>query len=307
MGVDAATTLPEPNKESLSSDLAKHISEKKLISVLYVDLDNFKEVNDQHGHLEGDKCLAEVFARLSSAVSGKGTIYRIGGDEFCALLPNCSSTEASVIAERMRLSVNALGSFGGTTKVTTSIGVVGTDVLSVTDSEKLIRAADTVMYISKWTTKNRVTTWPPSEADQQSAKDKRERAIDRQRLVSIEEKLQSLQSQQRQSTEKDEKERQKKSEVRHKLADFLSGGQEIADRIAYNNTQAATEKGQWEQRVGRYLSENLDQSYEVRFRNPSHEITLLPRGLLSTPMQEFWSNMKSKMAMLHDFISELGD
>jgi chromosome segregation ATPase len=203
--------------------------------------------------------------------------------------------------------VNALGAFGGTTKVTTSIGVVGTDVLSVTDSEMLIRAADKAMYVSKWTTKNRVTTWPPSEAEQQIAQERRERAIDRQRLVSIEEKLQSLQSQQQQLAERQEKERRRKSEARDKLADFLSEGQEIADRIAYNNTQAVTEKGQWEQRVGRYLTENLDKSCEVRFRNPSHEITLLPGGLLSTPMQEFWSNMKSKMAMLHNFISELGE
>ena len=63
------------NKESLLTDLAGAIREGELTSVMFIDLDNFKQVNDEHGHSEGDKCLAEVVARVRPAIVGKGRLY----------------------------------------------------------------------------------------------------------------------------------------------------------------------------------------------------------------------------------------
>lgn len=168
-----------PNKESLLRDLATPIRDKQLVSVAFVDLDNFKQVNDEHGHSEGDRCLEVVVECISAAISRKGRLYRVGGDEFCILLPNFSITESAATAERVRASVDALEPFNGTTKVTTSIGVAASDSdvgRFARDPESLVTAADNAMYVSKRVTKNRVTTWPPSESDLRLAQDNLERA-----------------------------------------------------------------------------------------------------------------------------------
>jgi diguanylate cyclase (GGDEF)-like protein len=165
-----------PNKESLLRDLAKQFRDGNLTSVVFIDLDNFKLVNDEHGHAEGDNCLVEVVANMATVVVGKGKLYRVGGDEFCLLLPNFSRFEAAATAERVRSTVDALAPFGGTTKVTTSIGVAASDGLGLANPQSLVNAADEAMYISKWTTKNRVTTWPPSTGDSDFAHENRAKA-----------------------------------------------------------------------------------------------------------------------------------
>ena len=85
-------------------------------------------------------------------------------------MPNFSSFEAAATAERVQAAVDALEPFGGTAKVTTSIGIATSDGQQLTDAESLVKAADDAMYISKWTTKNRITTWPPSAADGEVAR-----------------------------------------------------------------------------------------------------------------------------------------
>src|SRR5260370_25939934 len=97
LGQDAEQAPKEleklPNRVALLSELSAQIQNGKLVSVAFIDLDNFKQVNDQHGHSEGNKCLVEVVASLAAVISGKGRIYRVGGDEFCVLLANFSSFE----------------------------------------------------------------------------------------------------------------------------------------------------------------------------------------------------------------------
>jgi diguanylate cyclase (GGDEF)-like protein len=165
-----------PKKESLFRDLAKQSQDGSLTSVVFIDLDNFKLVNDDHGHAEGDKCLVEIVARMAAATFGKGKLYRVGGDEFCVLLPNFSCSEAAATAERVRSTVDALAPFGGTRKVTTSIGVAASDCGGLANPESVVNAADEAMYVSKWTTKNRVTTWPPSNEDSELARANRAKA-----------------------------------------------------------------------------------------------------------------------------------
>lgn len=287
-----------PNKEALVNDLGTQIQSGKLLSVAFIDLDNFKQVNDQHGHAEGDKCLVEFVAHLSAAISGKGKVYRVGGDEFCVLLPNFSSFEAAATAERVRLGVDALKPFGGTTKVTTSIGVADSGTEGLADPESLVKAADDAMYISKWTTRNRVTIWPPSDSDRQWAKDNRERAKSGQP---------PLQRQQLSTEEANkEQEKKRKREAKNKLAAFLTEGQGIRSSLEYDNPASVHEKTDWERRVEQYLTENLDQSSAVRFRSPKHQVTTYPSGI-NSQMRGPWAEVTTKMAMLHDFISELRD
>jgi len=93
------------------------------------------------------------------------------------MLPNYSVAEAAALAERVRATIEALKPFGGVVKVTTSIGIAASDNKGPADAEKLVKAADEAMYVAKWSTKNRVCSWPPNEAESAEAKANRSRGI----------------------------------------------------------------------------------------------------------------------------------
>lgn len=163
---DAAATAPQafelsalPKKEQLKEDLVLLLNQAATTALLFLDLDKFKEVNDTKGHAEGDMCLARVVTAIGSALGRKGKLYRWGGDEFAITLPDFSTEEARVTAERIRRSIEDAKA-GGETPVTASIGVCATDVLVSATAGELLEAADRTMYDSKRNGKNRVTAWP---------------------------------------------------------------------------------------------------------------------------------------------------
>jgi diguanylate cyclase (GGDEF)-like protein len=159
----AVKTLPElqglPDKRELLSDINAVSARGLTVSVIFVDLDGFKSVNDTLGHEAGDECLASVIRLIGSAILEKGRLYRLGGDEFGVMLPNYLVTEAAATAERTRSSV-AESSIGGQIKLTASIGVA--EAQAPANPDELVAAADEAMYVSKNTGKNRVTTFPPT-------------------------------------------------------------------------------------------------------------------------------------------------
>lgn len=122
-------------------------------TLVFIDLDGFKAVNDTLGHQEGDKCLEVVVRAVTSVVRGRGRVFRFGGDEFVALFNNATQAEGVLAAERIRAQIEEDASVY---KVTASIGVAATDVVG-TDIDSLIGAADKAMYTSKQTGKNRVS------------------------------------------------------------------------------------------------------------------------------------------------------
>jgi len=162
---DALTGLPnrEQSRNRLVGALEAARQHERTLAVLYLDLDNFKRVNDTLGHAVGDELLQVVAARLrhslrysdsrsndSSAVARPGDLARLGGDEFLVLLPNIRKpADAGVIAERiigalrvpMQLAMNSL-------VVTPSVGIA-TFPNDGTDAETLLRNADLAMYFSK--------------------------------------------------------------------------------------------------------------------------------------------------------------
>ena len=130
-----------------------------------------------------------------------------------------------------------------------------------------------------------------------------------QRITFLQQQVQSLQSRQAQDTAQEEakvKEKVRRQEVRRRLAVFLQEGQKIQNGIHYYNPALLQEKPDWERRVAEYLSKNLDESYAVRFRNPSHQVSSYPAGI-NTDMMGPWGEVTARMAMLNDFISELRD
>src|SRR5882724_10404417 len=76
------------------------------LSLVMIDVDHFKRVNDsQGGHLKGDHVLSEVARRIDSVTAGKGEAYRYGGEEFAVILPNHSTSEALAVSERIRSTI----------------------------------------------------------------------------------------------------------------------------------------------------------------------------------------------------------
>jgi diguanylate cyclase (GGDEF)-like protein len=125
------------------------------IAVLYVDVDNFKTVNDTLGHARGDRLLALVAERLLTAVRAADTVARLGGDEFVLLLEDLTTADgALVVAERaLSLLATPFDLAGQSVSVSASIGVaLRTD--GSTGTDELIHEADGAMYEAKRAGKN---------------------------------------------------------------------------------------------------------------------------------------------------------
>lgn len=130
------------------------------IAVLFLDLDNFKSVNDTLGHAAGDELLVSVTERLQACLRTTDTPARLGGDEFAVLVEDLENTDGAVmIAERIRSVLEAPMSICGTEIfVSTSIGIATTVSFKETP-EHLLRNADVAMYMSKSSGKNRHTVF----------------------------------------------------------------------------------------------------------------------------------------------------
>jgi diguanylate cyclase (GGDEF)-like protein len=124
------------------------------VSVILLDIDDFKSVNDRGGHQEGDRILIELAAALTEEVREMDICCRFGGEEFVAILPFANDPdEACAIAERIRTRVASISSSGG--RITVSIGVAVCDGATGTP-RALIERADRALYQAKTTGKNRV-------------------------------------------------------------------------------------------------------------------------------------------------------
>jgi diguanylate cyclase (GGDEF)-like protein len=146
-----------PRKEQLRGDLEMRCGEKSPTALVFVDLDNFKLVNDSKGHPAGGACLVKVAQILGAVAAMRGKVYRDGGDEFAVVLPNCTTAEATVTAERVRENIEE-ANVGGEVKVTASIGVAATDRVGHL-ADDLIAKADQAMYSSKQNGRNKVTSY----------------------------------------------------------------------------------------------------------------------------------------------------
>jgi diguanylate cyclase (GGDEF)-like protein len=122
------------------------------VSLIAIDVDQFKNVNDTHGHLQGDAVLRVVAGTLRELASGSGIIGRYAGDEFVILLPHTSVNEAAELAERIRATVRRasvpLRERSGSISVTLSMGVVGARA-EHRDFDSLFEAADRALYEAK--------------------------------------------------------------------------------------------------------------------------------------------------------------
>ncbi len=124
------------------------------LSLAYLDIDDFKAVNDAAGHAEGDRVLREVSHVLRSGVRSVDTVARLGGDEFAVLMPETSAAEARDVLERLRSQLARLRTAAGES-VCFSIGLVTFD-RPPGSLEELLGAGDDLMYHAKRNGKDRV-------------------------------------------------------------------------------------------------------------------------------------------------------
>jgi len=134
-------------------------------SLVMLDIDHFKRVNDVFGHSAGDNVLQEVASILKNSIREIDTASRYGGEEFMVILPNTARENALVVAERIRLMIGQ-HAFGGIDRnITVSIGISGMPDAKVESEEKLIRCADFALYRAKQLGRNRTVTVEAAELE----------------------------------------------------------------------------------------------------------------------------------------------
>jgi diguanylate cyclase (GGDEF)-like protein len=138
--------------EHLAAELADAEPERRSTSVLLVDLDLFKAVNDTHGHQTGDAVLRAVAVAITATVPGGSVVGRIGGEEFAVLLPSAGPELAGAAAERIRLAIEAVAD---PVPVTASVGV-GTTAGACSTATHLLEQADGALYAAKRQGRNQV-------------------------------------------------------------------------------------------------------------------------------------------------------
>lgn len=165
--------------DALTSLANRHVFERRLRelvesaqsgrishALLYIDLDQFKLVNDTCGHVAGDQLLRQLSTLLGTKVRAVDTLARLGGDEFGLLLPGCGLDQAQIIAEKLRQEISEFRFIweGKTFVIGASIGLV--EIMQNSGAmATLLTAADTACYMAKQRGRNRVFVHRPQDLD----------------------------------------------------------------------------------------------------------------------------------------------
>ena len=168
---DVLTKLPNRRfaMRRLEEDLGLALANETALSVVMIDIDCFKQVNDEHGHGMGDLVLRETANVLRSIVRREDTVCRLGGEEFLVICPGANLEQAAATAERMRRAVahHVIG-YGYGRPVTISAGVAqreeGADTV-----DDLLRVADRRVYVAKAAGRDQVCSEDPPRSRAKSA------------------------------------------------------------------------------------------------------------------------------------------
>jgi two-component system cell cycle response regulator len=152
----------------LESMLQRYAREKKPMSLMILDIDHFKQVNDTYGHGAGDEVLREFAGRIARGIRGIDLAARLGGEEFVVVMPETDLSVAGNVAERLRKSIEQPDVPSEAAKqalsITCSIGVAQTR-LGATEAADLLERADRALYAAKHGGRNRVVLDDAVEAD----------------------------------------------------------------------------------------------------------------------------------------------
>jgi diguanylate cyclase (GGDEF)-like protein len=126
-------------RERLDEEIARHARREREFALVLIDLNDFKQVNDELGHLEGDRLLAEVGAALLAEVRGEDPVFRQGGDEFAVIVPETNGEEAEEMTARLRARVRNCGAGGTPISAGTGFAIFPADGRA---ADELFRHAD---------------------------------------------------------------------------------------------------------------------------------------------------------------------
>jgi diguanylate cyclase (GGDEF)-like protein len=142
--------------ESARTELKRLARHERVATLIFMDIDRFKEINDQLGHATGDRALVEIAAACQALLRASDLIGRCGGDEFLALLSETDGGAAMIVAERIRKTIEALvfESPAGKLQPTVSIGLA-TSSAEIAGFELLYQRADRNLYLAKDRGRNR--------------------------------------------------------------------------------------------------------------------------------------------------------
>jgi diguanylate cyclase (GGDEF)-like protein/PAS domain S-box-containing protein len=161
---DTLTALPNRNmfQDRLSQEMKKARRDGLFLALLFIDLDQFKDINDRHGHEMGDALLVEAARRIAACVRASDTLARLGGDEFVVILPGLDNVNnAERVAQQIIATLNRPFLLGSTTgSVSASIGIA-LHPSDASDPEHLLRNADQAMYAAKNGGRNRYSYFTP--------------------------------------------------------------------------------------------------------------------------------------------------
>jgi diguanylate cyclase (GGDEF)-like protein len=146
--------------ETLHAEWARALRQRQPLSLLMVDVDNFKAYNDANGHLGGDECLKRIATAVSSEMRANDLVARYGGEEFAVILPNQSLKGAAVVAERIRTRVEQLqvpNRMAPSEHVTVSIGAATALASPENSASDLVAIADAALYRAKHMGRNRIS------------------------------------------------------------------------------------------------------------------------------------------------------
>lgn len=148
--------------ELAEKEIARTRRARGSLSLIMLDLDHFKQMNDRNGHLAGDEVLKGVVAITLTCLRKEDFLVRYGGEEFCILLPSVAIDRAAVMAERIREAVEqARFSFKGRAlSVTISIGVTTLSMEGNENVDTVVNRADEALYAAKKAGRNRVVAFP---------------------------------------------------------------------------------------------------------------------------------------------------
>lgn len=145
--------------DALDREVQRSIRKTGCLSVILLDIDYFKQVNDTYGHLQGDIVLQKVAQQLQKELRTYDIASRYGGEEFIAVLPDASLQEASQVAERIRASIQAVRFSGALSRLslTVSIGVAFFSNDRCPTVDAFIKLADDALYRAKSSGRNRIS------------------------------------------------------------------------------------------------------------------------------------------------------
>jgi diguanylate cyclase (GGDEF)-like protein len=157
---DALTGIPNRRRFDVLCQSERERAQRyqRPLSVLMIDIDHFKRVNDTHGHAAGDDVLRAVARGLAETIRQSDHIGRIGGEEFAVIAPEIASSGAVALAERLRRHVEHTSVPGdiGLIKVTISVGIASWDGTGTLDLAALFEESDVSLYQAKHHGRNRV-------------------------------------------------------------------------------------------------------------------------------------------------------